>query len=83
MDLQNLLDLEFLKKALPVLFFINVGLSALSALLSKFMDLTESKVDNTIFLIVNKLSGLLQKALDMLGYNPKHKEGQKDEQGKV
>lgn len=71
--MEQLFDLEFLKKALPALVIINIVLSGLSGLLGAIKDKTESQLDNKIAAIVSVLAGYLQKGLDFLGYNPKHK----------
>lgn len=57
-----------------IMFAINLVLSGLKAGLEYIKDKTTTDVDNKIYDFVSTISGFLSKALDVLGYNPKHKD---------
>ena len=50
----------------------NLCLAGLSKGLDYIKDKTKTDVDNKAAASVHKISDLLQKALDFLGYNPSH-----------
>lgn len=52
---------------------LNIALGAASKILEKFKDMTETKVDNTIYKWVNMISKFLHKLVDFVGMNPEHK----------
>jgi hypothetical protein len=53
---------------------INLVLSGLKAGLEKIKDKTASDVDNKIYAAISAVSGFLSKILDVIGYNPEHKD---------
>lgn len=75
------MDLEALKNILTsptgiivtVVLSLNIALSAGSKILGLIKDKTATQVDNKAYEWLGKISGWLQKGLDMLGYNPEHK----------
>lgn len=50
----------------------NLSLAGLSKGLDFIKDKTKTDLDNKALVVVNKISSLLQKVIDALGYNPKH-----------
>lgn len=70
--------MEFIEQwplVLQVLAFVaafNIALSGLKAALDLIKDKTATQVDNKIADVIGKIAGLLSKALDAIGYNPKH-----------
>ena len=51
---------------------LNVVLSGISKGLDLIKDKTATKLDNNAAAALNRLSVMLQKVIDMVGYNPKH-----------
>lgn len=52
----------------------NVALAGIKAALDKIKDKTESNWDNAASDLLGKIVGWVQKVLDIIGYNPEHKE---------
>lgn len=50
----------------------NLFLSGLSQALKLIKDKTVSTADDKALVIVDKIIGILQKAIDFVGYNPPH-----------
>jgi formiminotetrahydrofolate cyclodeaminase len=50
----------------------NLALSGLKAGLESIKDKTSNTVDNKVHDVVAKISNVLSKILDAIGYNPKH-----------
>jgi hypothetical protein len=69
---QMLQNVPALMALLPILFAVNLMLSGLYKGLDVIKDKTKTKVDNKIAAALNKASAVIQKILDMVGYNPKH-----------
>jgi len=57
-----------------ILVCFNILLTATSKILGKIMDKTPTDVDNKAYALLAKVLPWVQKALDMLGYNPEHKD---------
>lgn len=57
---------------LPILFAVNLMLSGLYKGLDIIKEKTKTKVDDKAAAVLHKASDLIQKLLDMVGYNPKH-----------
>lgn len=56
---------------------LNIFLGAVSKILEKFKDMTESQLDNSIYKWVNIVSKFLHKLIDFVGMNPEHKKEEK------
>lgn len=52
---------------------LNLVLSGVNSALDYIQDKTKTDLDNKLHVYTNKAAALIQKALDMLGYNPSHK----------
>ena len=50
----------------------NLALSGIAKGLEVVQDKTKTQIDNKTVVFINKITGLLQKGLDMVGFNPKH-----------
>ncbi len=59
-----------------VMVSINLILAGLKAGLEKIKDKTDTTFDNKFYDLVNSVSTLLSKALDVIGYNPEHKDSE-------
>lgn len=70
--LQQLLNSQGILKALPIIFMINVGLSCVSLFLQKLGDVTSNASESKIAGYINQVCSMLQKLLDLVGFNPKH-----------
>lgn len=57
---------------IPAIVAFNVLLTAVSAFLQKIADTFNSPEAGKIATAVGKISGFIAKALDVVGYNPKH-----------
>jgi hypothetical protein len=57
---------------IPVIVAFNVVLAAVSALASKISEILGSPGAGKIASALSKVSALIAKALDVVGYNPKH-----------
>ena len=71
--MESLLNqLPMVMAVLPFILALNLLLSGVYKALDVIKDKTKSEVDNKISAALHKVSDLLQKVLDMVGYNPKH-----------
>jgi hypothetical protein len=50
----------------------NMILSGSKSLLAVFKDKTESKVDDKVYAVLDRVLAISMKLLDFIGYNPKH-----------
>lgn len=57
---------------IPVIVAFNVLLVAASALAQKIADIFNAPEAGKIASVIGKISGFIAKALDVIGYNPKH-----------
>ena len=57
---------------IPIIVAFNVLLAAASALASKIAEVLNVPQAGKIAAAIGKISGFIAKALDVVGYNPKH-----------
>lgn len=73
MNLVNFLNLETVGTIILIVVCVNIGLGAAGKILDKIKDKTETKLDNKIAAIINKVTPVLSKLLDWVGANRAHK----------
>jgi divalent metal cation (Fe/Co/Zn/Cd) transporter len=71
--IEQFLKPELIARIVAILVIVNVVFSAISMVLEKVKDLTDSQVDNKIYAVISKIAEYGQKLVDMISGNKKHK----------
>jgi hypothetical protein len=69
---QLLSNLPMVVAILPFLLALNIMLTGIWKGLELIKDKTKTQADNKAAALLGKVCTMLQKLLDMVGYNPKH-----------
>lgn len=71
--MDTIVNLPIVAQVLMYVVAFNLLLSGLKASLQLIKDKTSTNVDNKVYDFVAKATEFITKALDVIGYNPKHK----------
>lgn len=71
--MEFLMDLPLVAQVIVYVVAFNVALTGIKSGLDMIKDKTASQTDNKIADVLGKITGLLSKLADVIGYNKEHK----------